>query len=140
MTMSDPTFIESWICLVRAARYEPPHSPALNIDEPSLHRMAASFKGPMPIDVNFRSFEAHGLPVPPSGADIVAVEVRRDEQGAYLAALVRSPVITFALRVGSFEPKTGVKDGLRLVGAAFTREPVLPILRASDPGLTEVTA
>jgi hypothetical protein len=132
--MSDPTFIESWVCIVRKARYEPPYSPTLIIDEAALHRMAATFKGPMPVDVDFRAFEAHSLPVPPSGASIVAVEVRRDERGAYLAGLVRTPHVTFAVKVNSFNTATGASDVIRLVGASFTNNPVLPILRANDPG------
>ena len=132
----DPTYIESWVCLIRAARYEPPYSPSLIIDEAALHRMAAGFKGPMPIDVHFRSFEAHGLPVPPSGANIVAVEVRRDERGAYLAGLVRTPHVTFAIRTNGFNLATGAAEGVRFMGAAFSNNPILPILRASDPEVT----
>ncbi len=65
--------VEQVCCLFRADE---------TISEEALHDAVARFKGPIPITlgVNGRS----------SGCYVVSVEVRRDDQGAFLAGLVRS--------------------------------------------------
>jgi hypothetical protein len=50
---------------------------------------------------------------------------------------MRTPHVTFAVRTNGFNPATGAAEGIRLVGTSFTNNPVLPILRASDPGVEE---
>lgn len=120
--MSDPTFVETWVCLVRPTKSRVP----LAIDEQMLRTLAAQFRVPMPVDVNFRSFEAHGLPVPPSGAQIISVEVRYDEQGAYLAGLFRSPFVTVAIHTDRRDPMTGVPLPPRISAVSFTNAPVEP--------------
>lgn len=123
--MSDPTFIESWVCLLREGPLGA-FAPGVVIREEALHEMVAAFK-PLPIEKTTGALLSDATPYGLTGLDLVRVEVRRDNNGAYLAGLVRSPRISPTFYPARLNRETGERYA-SLVGVAFVREPAMPRL------------
>lgn len=123
--MIESNDFERWVCIVRAGVFVLPYGTSLTITESNLAEMVASFRGPMPVDVEFRSFASHDLPLPHGGAEILRVEVRREDSGPYLAGLLRVLPMSPAMRFRGPDPRTGEWHGARLDSVSFVRGPLL---------------
>lgn len=134
--MGDPTFIDTWVCMLRAGTYEVSHQPAFSFDESAIDSMVEQFNGPMPIDVGFSSQmspELWSRPQPHTGSMLMSVEKRRDVHGVYLAGHIQTPHVTVAVSMVPFDPTTGVRRGPRLSGVVYTHTPLLPVESATGP-------
>lgn len=137
--MSDPTFLEQWVCMLRVGDYGSPGQGRLKIDESTLDSLVASFKGPMPVQLEF-ALERDPSTLPPAqltGSELVAIEKRIDAKGHYLAGLIRTPHVSIVYRTSARDWKTGVPIGPRLVGASYIQHPLSPIESATDPITSE---
>jgi hypothetical protein len=73
--------IEQVVCLMRADE---------QVSEAVLRDAVRSFKPPMPVTLN-----VNGMP---SGCWLVSVDIRHDDQGAFMAGLIRSEKASAAIR------------------------------------------
>lgn len=121
--MSDPTFIESWVCLLREGPLGE-WAPGMVIAETQLHEMVTSFR-PLPIEKTTGALLSWSTTEVLTGLELVRLEVRRDERGAYLAGLVRSPQISPTFYPARRDRQTG-ETRASLVGVAFVTTPAMP--------------
>ena len=137
--MSDPTFIEQWVCLLRVGVYGPPNHGRLSVDEATIDSLVATFGGPLPLQLEFalERDPSHGPPMPHTGSMLVALEKRYDKNVPYLAGLVRTPYVSIAYRVGARDQETGTPLAPRVIGASYIQRPLLPIESATDPITSE---
>jgi hypothetical protein len=80
--------VETWVCVQRAGEFAHGAHEKIIITEDVLHAMAASFTGAIPINTGFLPFDTTPDPRSLTGATLQRVEVRRDDQGPYLAGPV----------------------------------------------------
>lgn len=137
--MSDPTFLEQWVCMLRVGEYNSPSQGRLKIDESTIDSLVASFKGPMPVQLEFANERDPSVfpPMPHTGSMLIALEKRYDKNVAYLAGLIRTPHVSIGYRTSARDWKTGVPSGPRLIGASYIQHPLSPIESATDPITSE---
>jgi hypothetical protein len=137
--MSDPTFLEQWVCMLRVGEYMSPGQCRLRIDESTVDSLVASFKGPMPVQLEFANERDPSMfpPMPHTGSVLVALEKRFDGKGGYLAGLIRTPHVSIVYRTSARDWKTGVPIEPRLIGASYIQHPLSPIESATDPITSE---
>ena len=137
--MSDPTFLEQWVCLLRAGVYKPPNQGRLKIDEATIDSLVATFSSPIPLQLEFANERDPSVfpPMPHTGSMLVALEKRYDKNVAYLAGLVRTPHVSIGYRVNSRNWQTGVPVLPRVIGASYVHHPLSPIESATDPITSE---
>lgn len=136
--MSDKDFVEQWVVLVREGEYEA-NGQKWAITAESITSMAVSFSTPVPIALSSDAFAVPGSspPIPSSRCELIAVEVRRDGRGFYLAGLFRSPSICISFVAPGRDQVTGAPLGTRLIEAMFTDKKLSPIERATAPAASE---
>jgi hypothetical protein len=132
--MSDKDFVEQWVVLAREGEYQVGKQRFV-ITHAALLEMAGNFKAPLPVLLSERALESPDTnPMwPSSRCEIIAVEVRRDSRGHYLAGQFRSPSVTISFVTNARNRTTGLAIGARINDAIFTGFPLSPIESATDP-------
>jgi hypothetical protein len=138
--MSDKDFVEQWVVLAREGNYEV-NGQRWTITKNALIEMAMNFNQPLPIWPNAECLGPEGpFRHGATRLELVAVEVRKDARGSYLAGMIRSPDICISFVDPARNRQTGATVGARVNDVIFTHKKISPIERASDPLKSESEA
>jgi hypothetical protein len=135
--------VEQWVCLLRVGEFGVDTENWV-VTQETITSIAANFREWRPVAISVTA--AMGPPaeskpeLPPfSGAEIVAVEVREDDRGAYLAGLFRTPDVCIAITKNGRDSKTGALFGPCLMDVMFTREKLQPFEPVSPTAMPNKT-